>query len=212
MKMELVKAEGELKIIPFDKVVDILTIITSSEEHSPNAQKVKDSITRIEIDTATFTDHNVTLQDILSFVWSKIVSVEYSKDTQEILKSGLIDTLITFGSTCASGYAANLINVLSPVDEDFRMSWFEQIKSSTKGRILKRIRECKDSEIVDALSMASMPDATELDKETYYTFISCALDEIYTELHSEFVSDGFVKGEDFVEYFTAIKEEWLQYK
>ena len=164
---------------------------------------------RFSIDTAEFTAANLSLCDIVVLAWRRINSDIYSKNTQEFLVNELFWLLVEMKPVCSTGYAANIINIFAFVDDDFRVSWYEQIKSNTKGRLLHRFSKCS-VEVNDAIAMATMADADDSDKEIYYTTVSCELDSVKEELRNEFVNGGYVSSDEFQEYFQAIYDEWLQ--
>lgn len=168
------------------------------------------TLSRISVDTASFTHYNATLAEILCHVWTRIHSSEYDADTQKLLELRLFDELSDMSDTCSSGHASRFVNVFSTVDQTFSISWEDQIKANLKGRVEARLRDCKDEEIQSAISMAFMDDADENDKAIYQKFINEVLYELEGDLYEEFVEEGYIKESDFDEYFSKAKSEWVK--
>ncbi len=162
---------------------------------------------RISIDTATFTSFNATNSEILVHVWAKIHS-GYDQQTTSLLQKMLIEELTDMDDKCSSG-GGRFVNVLSYVDETLKISWDDQVKANFSGRMNKKIRECQNKDTQLAIALGMVEDADPEDRESYLKFAAIALEEIQEELYKEFVGDGYLKKDEFLEYAEKCKKEWL---
>lgn len=178
------------------------------------SQKIKNTIyktlSRISVDTASFTKYNATLAEILCHVWSRIHSKElFDIDTTELLENRLFDELSDMSDTCSSGHASRFVNVFSVVDNTLVISWEDQIKANLKGRVQAKIRDCKDEKLEAVIALGSMEGADEEDTIEYLKFIKECVKEIKDDLFEEFVDEGYIKASEFETYFEVAKREWM---
>lgn len=170
---------------------------------------VYQSLARIAIDTATFTQNHVTVAEIICHIWSKIHYSDYDMAMVECLEQRMIDELIDMEGTCSSGHACRFVNVLSIVEETLKISWDTQLKANVSGRMGARIRDCQDDNLRSSIALGMLEDADEEDREIYLKFIETNMIEIEEELYKEFVSEGYIKEQEFYGFMKVIKSEWL---
>jgi DNA-binding cell septation regulator SpoVG len=177
------------------------------------SQKIKNAIyktlSRISVDTASFTKYNATLAEILCHVWARIHSKEFDKDVQDLLEIRLFDELSDMSDTCSSGHASRFVNVFSTVDTTLAISWEDQIKANLKGRIQAKIRDCKDEDTQAAIAMGTMEGADKEDILAYHKFLLECITEIHEILIEEFVDEGYIKENEFEAHFEKAKREWI---
>ena len=213
---KIVNTSSKYPIQKFDKVNEeisaclrVLMPVTSKIDNKTHRHAVYKALLRISIDTATFTQNNVTLAEIISHVWSKIHSGEYDKIMVECLEQRIIDELIDMEGTCSSGHACRFVNVLSIVEETLKISWDVQLKANVSGRMGVKIRDCKDEDLQAAIALGMLEDADEEDRKMYLGFVEEKLVEIEKELYEEFVEGGYIKEKEFYDFMKVIKLEWL---
>lgn len=166
------------------------------------------ALSRVSVDTATFTEHKATIAEILIHVWSRIHSGEFTPSVVESLEQRMVDELSDMSDTCSSGHAGRFVNVLSTVDDTLRISWDDQIKANVKGRMQARIRDCEDSDLAASIALGMMEDADPEDKDVYSKWVSSQLDNLEVELRKEFVGDGYIRDSDFDIYFEDVRKDW----
>lgn len=192
--------------LPFDTVQNqIVDIVRKKKLSSKSRIKVLKSLHRVSIDTATFTEYDVAISEILIHVWMKICT--YPQDIKEELESRLIEELLEMQDTCSSGYASRFVNVLTSQDTYINISIEEQIKANLVGRINARIGKLPENER-DAIGIGTMIDALPDEKLVYENFIKNALDDLYKELYDEFVPE-FVSDQQFDLYFNNGKQQFI---
>ena len=197
--------ENDHKLLPFENVQAAVSnlarkILTNNKDKF----RVYESLNRISIDTAVFTNSRVTLPEILCHTWAKIHS--FNPTQVEELKSRLIQELVEMSSTCSSGHGTRLVNVFSGFDDTLKISWDSQVIANVNARVNVRIRDCKDEELKGSLAMADSELASDEEKETYHGWLDVTLPEIRDEMEKEFVGDGYISLDDFQKYFaTACK-------
>lgn len=209
--IQLVEGKREYEVCNFEFVKEQIHKHLLSEDIYDFVRRncVQSSLNRIEIDTAVFTSHALTLSEISCRVWSKIHNEKYEIDIIDCLVKRFIDELEEMSDTCSSGHAGRLVNVLSIVDDNMKISWKEQLKGNFCGRMEARIRECKDDDITAGLALGVMEDADEDDRNIYLTFIAENFEELKSELQKEFVDGGYISIENFEKYIQDIKQSWL---
>jgi hypothetical protein len=183
--------------------------VSSKTDNTQHRHRAYKALSRIAIDTATFTKNHVTLAEIVSHVWSKIHSGEYDRTMVGCLEQRVIDELIDMEDTCSSGHAGRFVNVLSIVEDSLKISWDAQLKANFSGRMGVKIRECQDDDLQAIIALGMMEDADEGDRKLYLKFIEESLVEIEKELYNEFVGEGYIKECVFADYMKIIKNEWL---
>jgi len=188
------------EIRSFTRVVNL----SDNDRHA-----VYKALLRISVDTAVFTDKEVTSANILTHVWSRIHSGEFSKEIVETLERRMIEELIDMSDTCSSGYAGRLVNVLSMVDETLKISWADQIASNVKGRLLSRIRDCSDPDLAASIALGMMEGADSKDSQIYREWLAEQITQIDHEMYKEFVNDGYISSKEFRQYFDEIRSSWM---
>ena len=180
----------------YDQVVAELKSKVKDRKQRFNALK---ALHRISIDTATFTEHKATLQEIFLHVWLRIN--DYEEDKLRVLKTRFFEELCDMSDTCSSGHSSRFINVLSTYDSTLKLEWGDQICSNIKGRLNARIRDCEDEELRDMLVTAQTEMAEEEDIRAYNAFIEKSLPELQKELEVEFVGEGHISKTEFDQAF-----------
>ncbi len=165
------------------------------------------ALNRLSVDTASFTSYKATLCDILCNVVARIET--YKKDKKIVLQKRLLEELKDMSGTCSSGYASRLVNVLSVFDANLRISYQDQIKSNIDGRLKAMIRDHPNEEERGKIALGMMDGADKDDKQFYITFITRAIEKLKTDLHKEFVGDGYINEKDFIKHFTSGAKDWL---
>ena len=116
------------------------------EKDKESLEKVRISLTRIELDRTIFKDINHNLQTIFLRLWSYISRHE---DRDELRKR-MTEELIDMADTCTTGYLGRLVNVLSGFGEcNLHISWEEQIVGNLTGRLNAKIRNLKEEDLID---------------------------------------------------------------
>lgn len=189
---------------------EITTKVRERKDFNPKTRHaIYRTMSRISVDTATFTEYKATLAEIISHVWSRICSSEFDKDTCALLENRMFDELSDMSDTCSSGHASRFVNIFSVIDGSLAISWKDQIQANVKGRMEARMRDCTDETIQMGIAMGMMEDADKEDRDVYLKFIKESLLEIETELFEEFVEEGYIKDVEFDEHFENTKKEWL---
>jgi cobalamin biosynthesis Co2+ chelatase CbiK len=96
------------------------------------------------------------------------------------------------------------------VDDDLRISFESQINANLTGRINAKIRDITDKEMSNAITIGMMEGATKEEKSVYVKFINTLLKELYTELYAEFVGEGYISKDSFLQYFNKAKVNWIK--
>lgn len=209
--LKMFSSESKYQILTFDVVLrDIKRYINNREDVDDLMKSiVYQSLDRVKIDTATFTDKEVSILEILCHVWSRIVSDEFSSEVTEQLKSRMYEELCEMNQTCSSGHASRFINVLSSVDNTFTISWYSQLKSNVSGRVNARIKNCDDIDLASSIALGMLEGSDEEDSKIYNDWLTKQLKELKIELHKEFVGEGYISEKEFSMYFSKIYNEWF---
>jgi hypothetical protein len=206
--IEKIINETDIKTLPFHQVHNEVTkYLRKNISEKELKFKAFKALNRINIDTARFTSHKVTLAEIFVHIWARIV--KYDGSQQESLKKRMMEELIDMGDTCSSGHSGRFVNILSEVDVSLKISWEEQILSNMAGRMLARIRDCPNADTRASLAMAESELADEEDKIIYNDFIKENLASLRKELYKEFVGGKYVTEEEFDESFNSGVKKWL---
>lgn len=188
-------------------VRSVLPVSDESVDFTLKRHAINNCLSRIKIDTATFTKYKITSIEILCHVWSRINSQEFNADEVVLLKKRLIEEFLDMDDTCSSGGSGRLINVFSGFDDTIKIGWENQITANVKGRVDAKIRTCTDSDLQATLTFGMMEDADEDDKKVYIDFVLANLESIEKELHAEFVGEGHVSEEDFKKYMQNVRKK-----
>lgn len=180
----------------YDQVVSELKSKITDRKQRFNALK---ALHRISIDTATFTEHKATLQEIFVHVWLRIN--DYEEEKLNVLKTRFFEELCDMSDTCSSGHSSRFINVLSTYDSTLVLKWDDQILSNIKGRLNARIRDCEDEDLRDMLVTAQTEMAEKDDIIAYNAFIEKSLLDLQKELETEFVGEGHISKTEFDKAF-----------
>lgn len=100
--------------------------------------KINVSLNRIYMDRALYSKYNCSLLHILLKIWTYITSHQSEND----MRTRLLEELIEMSGTCSSGFASRLINVISGFgDFNLSISWRDQIIANFNGRLNARARD-----------------------------------------------------------------------
>ena len=125
--------------------------IRSLELDSKKRHAAYKALNRVSVDTATFTEHNVTISEIFVHVWARIERLD--DELQLELQKRFVDELCDMSDTCSSGHSARFVNVLSVTDNSLCIKWDEQIKANIAGRLNARVRDHPDPDIRAQISL-----------------------------------------------------------
>lgn len=158
---------------------------------SQNDRDISLTLGRIAVDSAQYgnktSQNKFTSVQILERLWTYI----QNSGLRETLLQRLHEEMRDMAETCSSGHALRLLNVLSGFGADVKISFEDQIKSNFEGRLMKRLREEKESEeILDQIT-----DRGPL----FMSFFLRHKAEIERELLAEFVPDHLDE-DTFYEY------------
>ncbi len=207
--IEKIINETNIQVKPYHEVYqDVSSIVRNIITDKENMLKAYNALNRINIDTAKFTKHKVTLAEIFVHVWARIQNYT-NEEIRVNLEERLVEELIDMGDTCSSGHSGRFVNVLSTYDETLKISWDEQIKANVTGRMNARIRDCPDQNIRAHLAMAQSELADKEDRKVYIKFIQETLPELKAELYKEFVGEGYITKEEFEKVFEQSTVNWL---
>jgi len=204
-----IKIEDEKIIEKDENITKNENVIEIDKMNMFQRNAVYGSLHRINIDTATFTKHKVTTAEVLIHIWARIHSGEFENNIVKMLEKRTIEELDDTDDSCSSGYVTRLVNILSPVDDTIRISWETQIIANVSGRMNKRIRDCKDDDILVGIASGMMENADEDNRNIYLKFIREQFVDIEIELYKEFVEENHIKNDDFSKYMINVKKEWL---
>lgn len=187
----------------FDTIVRFLmelarkTYHTKDEEISKEETAIQVALTRIELDTTSFTASSHTLRHALRLLFSYI----YDHD---ILLLRLMEELIEMSETCSSGYITRLMNVLSGFgNHSLKISWSDQIIANLIGRMNSRLRTDTNRDTV----LEEMTNANITNKFQFLEFIRRNILSVREELYEEF--KDYVSDDEFDLYF---KEAIINYE
>lgn len=172
-----------------------------------NRIKAFKSLNRISIDTATFSEKNITTAEIFVHVWRIIKKQEEAQ--REELKKRMIDELIDMSDTCSSGHSSRLINVLSGSVFELKISWEDQLHSNMAARMQKKIDEIKDSKLQEQVVLGMDVEAEPDQKDTFIKFVLSEIESLKEELRKEFVGEGYIDNQDFEKYFETGTRNWI---
>ncbi len=206
LEVNVIKPYSEI----YESIVKLIKKYAMTQGVPDNKKKFSAlrALSRVNMDTAVFGSYNLTLPELLSRVYTYIITREEKEDRHE-LKKRLVDELIDMGDTCGSGHADRFVNVLQGYFFDLKVSFKEQIKSNLEGRIQKAIRECDDDNVKEVLTIIQTPAATTEDKEVYRAFLDNHILRIRDELTEEFVGGGHLSIEEFDTHFTQARKKWM---
>lgn len=197
---------------PYDKIqTDVVQLLAKKVKTPEEKHNAKAALYRVSVDTATFTRHNVSISDIFSIVWS-IIQSQNDPETKNTLEDRMIEELVEMGDTCSSGHSGRFVNVLSFIYPSISISFETQINANIAGRVNARVRDIPNVDHRASISAGMMPDGEAEDKSLYSSFIDQTLGEIKKELYEEFVTEKYIGGQDFENYFNSGIKQWLEYK
>jgi hypothetical protein len=167
-----------------------------------------DSLNRVSIDTATFSKHKLTTQEIFVYVWQRILLE--SGDMRNTLEQIFVDELTDMNGWCSTGNADRFILVLQPIESIIRFDYVEQIISNFATRMAKRIESLGDENRKGLIMNGMIRDTAEEHERTeFLEYFEENATEIHEELYREFVDAGHVTAEDFERYFNDAKQRWM---
>lgn len=149
--------------------------------------KAIDSFERVQNDMAKYTEHSVKAVDVMCYVWNYIRRIG-DKEQRKYKLSMFMQEMVEMSGTCSSGHISRLVNVVS---DTISVTFDQQIVSNVQGRIKARMREL-DDETQGDLVVAMMDDAEPDEKKKLADWVATFREELYDELHEEFVGGGFV--------------------
>jgi len=175
-------------------------------------RRVIGALDRITSDTSRIC--GMDLREIAQRIYDKIydtLDLEHRNTRVERFFEELAEAY----GTCTSGHVNRLVNVF---EGGIKISFEQQIMSNYEARFNTLMRGIEDDELKGNIMVGQMmvdSEPAEFDDEereafeAFHAFIKKHRDSIQTELHREFVGDGFVKDAQFKEitnkYFASIK-------
>ena len=106
--------------------------------YTDKLDKINISLNRIYMDRAMYSKYNCNLLHILLKVWTYLSTHE----SDEEMKTRLIEELVDMSGTCSSGFASRLVNVISGFGEfNFHISFRDQLIANFTGRLNARARD-----------------------------------------------------------------------
>lgn len=132
------------KPLTFEYVkTQIMSILDGMEANPSRDADVKIALNRILIDRSLYSNHNMSLVNILLKVWLYLSQHEH----RAALETRLVEELCEISGRCSSGFAACLVNVLSGFgDFSIRISWENQIIANYMGRLNARAQTITDAD------------------------------------------------------------------
>lgn len=196
----------------YEGVVEQITVLSNT---NPKLKKIKQrvigALDRITSDISRIC--GMDLREISQRVYDKIYDIIDLERRNTHIERFFEELAEAYG-TCTSGHVNRLVNVF---EGGITISFEQQIMSNYDARFNALIRnlddELKGTIMVGQMVINSDPETLdEEDREAFkvfHKFIKQHSDKIQTELHKEFVGDGFVTNAQFKEisnkYFTSIK-------
>jgi hypothetical protein len=161
--------------------VEISNVITKYlQDEKLCTKKIENSLKRVSVDLAIFTDKKVRLRTILVKIWHRILNMELEYKKEAVNR--LCEELTEMNGTCSTGHASRLVNILSEIKGGFsslKISWQDQIKSNIQTRTNNKIKNAENSEDI-LVSMISD------NKTTYNEFLKENKESLFNELLEEF--------------------------
>lgn len=193
--------EHELK--KFSELQKDIKYLIEQKTSSDPLKKMKafSSLSRISIDTATFTERQLTSAEVFAFLWEKIDSM--SDSVKGELQNRFVEELIDMDSTCSSGHVSRLINIFSGFNcgMDILISFKEQLRANIAARLQSLIKILDDCDIKEKIIMGMMEGAEPQDKKAFIDFISTNSPVVRDELYKEFVDAKYMRNEEFDKTF-----------
>lgn len=198
----------DVELPEYEEVRQEVTALVKQKINDNRKWAAYKSLTRINLDSATFTQYNVTIAEILVHVWVQ-VRTHRNPQNRELMENMLIEELVEMAGTCSSGHSTRLVNVLAIVDDGMKISWTDQITANISARITAAIRDCPDEDLRSAISVGMLKDSDQEDRDIYLKFVNEELVKIKEELRKEFVEASYTTNEIFEESFDIGKQRWL---
>lgn len=201
-------SDTTLRTRPFDEIAQEVNDLLSMKCDSPLTKfSAQNSLHRIAIDTATFSRHNLTSQEILVYVFAKIQT--QTGDMRTTLENMFVEELISMDGWCSTGHADRLILALQPIEDYIRFDYGEQIISNFSARMAARIEHLDDENLKGSIAMGMLPNADEEDKSAYESFFKVESGTIENELRQEFVGGGYTTESEFDKVIHDAKQRWV---
>lgn len=186
----------------------ITNYIYSLGLESRESFKAFKSLSRISLDTAVFTKYRINASTLLIHIWIYIKNQQ--EDLVDMLKRRLIDELIDMAFTCSTGHSNRLVNVLNGYGFEVTISWRDQVIANCNARIQARIKLVENEDLKGSIICGMSADLSEPeDRKNYIEFVKDNSESLKDELRKEFVADGFIKEEEFINYFNEAFEGWM---
>lgn len=160
--------------------------------------KVKDALHRILIDSGLFTSRMISLKELFSLVWAKIVSSEEI----DVLCERLFEEFLDMNDTCSSGHCIRLVNVFSGICEDaIQIDYKTEIIANISARVNSRLKKLSDDE-KGLICLGMMDNADEEERVAYFGFLNRVLPEVHKELHDEYVEGDYITETEFETHYS----------
>nr|WRK65108.1 hypothetical protein MarFTME_063 [Marseillevirus futianmevirus] len=184
------------------KVVRLVTETLKDEDQ----KKALAALDRISVDTATFTDYELQLSDVFVIIWKRIEKKDAILSKQ--MAQRLLEELVDMAATCSSGHCSRLVNSLSYFEANIRIGFKEQVRANFSARMNSRIRNMADVDLQSSIICGMGDKEMTEDREKYIKFIHENFEELYRELHKEFVGGGYVSQEQFEVWSKFSDSDW----
>lgn len=162
------------------------------------------ALNRIDIDTARFTKHSLTLAEILVLVVTKIDTYESQERKDEAYMKLLIQ-LEQMDDTCSSGHVSRLVGIVKDI-----FVWSDQVLSNLTARMQKRVADL-DEEDVDKEYISELPlgfsDEDKWKEDRAKEYLEALFSDIRDELYVEFVGEDYISADDFAIYTRDAKKK-----
>jgi len=196
----LISYDNEYSKIKSPTLQDIEDYYKSLDLSKEEKEAISSSLQRISFDRGVYSNYSLSLKHIALKVW-KFINQHDSKDQMlQRMKEELID----IAGTCASGYVARLINVISGLtDFNLRISWRDQICANLSGRLNARAKALDNlnfqEKVLNEMAMINKQSGNKhYDKKNFMKFFREYLPEIVAELQEEFAP--YITDTDFELY------------
>jgi len=170
-----------------DMIKEYQIILSDAER-----DKFERGIERIKLDSASYTNRNMLVGEILQRVWNRIK--RKNDKTRNELTTRLVTEILDSEGTCSSGFVERIATVFVKIQIEYR----DQIIANIKGRLNALVRELDEDaqgEITNAMI------GTGEEREPLNKFVEKQKEELKKEMYDEFVGGSYVDGLEFDKYF-----------
>lgn len=191
----------------FDEIKgDILNLMGLYSYEEERKERIIKVLHRIYVDTATFTEDKLTLEEIFTCIWYKITKLS---ETHPELDLRVLEEIADVDDACSSGHFTRLVSVLCEYDGSMTINFTQQIIANALARMQVLIRDCEDENLRCHIALAQSVLSEEEDVIAYNAFITSTIPNLKEELREEFVGGGFVEEEEFEVAFKKASETWI---